>query len=70
MQLQGICWDIDSDGRPWPVLALEKSQFGDLFHLAKIPVGREMGFDDRLGICSDIGVALMDMHAISKLSFH
>jgi hypothetical protein len=66
-QLQGICWDISpEDGKPWPVLVFEKSQFGDLYHFASLPVGREMNISDRIRLCVDIGKAVMSMHSSSK----
>ncbi|KAI1123368.1 kinase-like domain-containing protein [Nemania abortiva] len=63
-QLQGICWDISpKDGKPWPVLVFEKSQFGDLYRFASLPVGREMSMSDSIGLCVDIGRAVVNMHA-------
>jgi hypothetical protein len=78
VELQGICWDIplkteishiketatislDKD-KVWPVLVFEKSQFGDLYHFARLPVGRELGIDERIKLCLDIGTAVVDMH--------
>ncbi|KAI1284233.1 TPR-like protein [Xylaria sp. FL0933] len=63
-QLQGICWDISpDDGKPWPVLVFEKSQFGDLYDFASLPVGRDMDVSNRIKLCVDIGTALLDMHS-------
>ncbi|KAI1631178.1 TPR-like protein [Biscogniauxia mediterranea] len=63
-QLQGICWDISpEDDKPWPVLVFEKTHFGDLYNFMRLPLGREMGFRDRLNLCIDIGTAIADMHS-------
>lgn len=65
-QLQGICWDISpDDDKPWPVLVFEKSHLGDLHHFARHG-GRDMTVDERLGLCVDIGRAIIDMHLNSK----
>lgn len=65
-QLQGICWDIAPNDKPWPVLVIEKTQFGDLYNFAQLPVGREIGIAERVKLCVDIGTAIRDMHSISK----
>jgi hypothetical protein len=82
LELQGICWDIplseDSEteageGNPssqykvWPVLVFEKSEFGDLHNFSMLPVGRDLGFNERLQLCEDIGTAVADMHSKRKL---
>lgn len=64
-QLQEICWEISSDDKPWPVLVFEKADFGDLDHFARHR-GKDMKIDQRLGLCLDIGRAIMDMHANRK----
>lgn len=64
--LQGICWDISTDGKVWPVLVFEKSQFDDLYSFATRPVGRELDIHHRLKLCVEIGEALMYMHSYSK----
>lgn len=66
VQLQGVCWDIDTNDRPWPVIALEKSQYGDLSTFATLPVGRKLTFQERVQICVDIGASVMDMHSNSE----
>lgn len=73
-QLQGISWEIcpgDDRGEEqvdevWPVLVFEKSQLGDLWNMATLPVGREMSFDQRLDLCLDIATALHDIHVLSQ----
>ncbi|KAF4459115.1 serine threonine kinase [Fusarium albosuccineum] len=62
-QLQGICWDISpGDDRPWPVLVFEKSALGDLRRFAR-EEGRHLTIDERLWLCVDIAIAIMDMHS-------
>lgn len=79
LELQGICWDIppkksqnDTEVTPprcsnnevvFPVLVFEKSQFGDLYHFARLPIGRELGISERLKICLDIGSAITHMQS-------
>ncbi len=60
-QLQGICWEISDDDRPWPVLVFEKAHFGDLDHFARHG-GKDMKIGKRLALCLDIGRAIIDMH--------
>jgi len=70
VELQGICWDVafDSKGnnKVWPVLVFEKSQYGDLYDFAMLPVGRELRFMERLKLCIDVSIAISDMHFNSK----
>ena len=61
-ELQGICWDIESDEDIWPCLVFEKSQYGDLQTFLGMPVGRRLSIAERLELCVDIGTALSDMH--------
>lgn len=72
VELQGICWDIAFDckgnNKVWPVLVFEKSQYGDLYGFAMLPVGRELRFMERLKLCVDVGIAISDMHFNSKFS--
>lgn len=68
-QLQGICWDISPDDKPWPVLVFEKSHLGDLHHFARHG-GRDMTFHERLKLCVDIGRAVADMHSNRKRGIH
>ncbi|KAK4182692.1 kinase-like domain-containing protein, partial [Podospora australis] len=64
VSLEGICWDISThDHRPWPVLVFEKTEFGDLTRFSRLPLGREMGIEQRLRLCLDIAKAIKDMHS-------
>lgn len=65
-KLQGICWDISSDGKVWPVLVFEKSQFDDLYSFAARPVGKELNIHHRLRFCVEIGEAITYMHSHSR----
>jgi hypothetical protein len=62
VELQGVCWDVESNDKVWPVLVFEKTRFGDLHDFLTLPVGREIGFAQRLKLCVDIGTAILDMH--------
>jgi len=66
VRLEGICWDIPSNDQVWPVLVFEKTQLGDLYHFAKSGNGRSLGMEDRLKLCVDVGIAIMDMHSNSQ----
>lgn len=63
VELEGVCWDVKSDGKVWPVLVFEKTQHGDLYDFAMRPTGRDLSFAQRLKFCIDIGVAIKDMHS-------
>lgn len=66
IDLQGICWEISSDHKVWPVLVLEKSTFGNLYDFLRLPTGRDLSMNDRLGLCLNIIMAIVDMHSICK----
>ncbi|KAH8896841.1 kinase-like protein [Thozetella sp. PMI_491] len=66
-QLEGICWDVSPDNpashwKVWPVLVFEKAPYSDLYHFVKLDIARELGINDRLKLCIDIGSALAHMH--------
>ena len=64
--LEGICWDIPGDGNQiWPVLIFEKTEFGDLYDFAKTGRGSALSTQEKLGLCTDIGIAIRDMHTNS-----
>ena len=67
-QLQGLCWDIEADGRVWPVLLFERSHYGDLYSFLKTNVGKKLNAGERLKFCVDIGKAISEMHSYSKPS--
>lgn len=66
-RIEGICWDLVSDEKVWPVLVFEKPQYGDLNTFMTSNAGKELDFKDRLDISLDVAFAVRDLHAISKL---
>jgi hypothetical protein len=62
VELEGICWDIISEDEVWPVLMFEKSKCGDLNDFITSRVGRSLGIVERLNLCLDAGIAIVDMH--------
>ena len=70
-QLQGICFDVTSAEEVWPVLVLEKSEFGDLHNFADMPLWNELDVHEKIRLCVQIGDAIGEMHSTSKWeSFH
>ena len=65
-QLQGLCWDISTDSKVWPVLVFEKSPLGDFHDFLESPVGRNLDAARSLKLCLDVGTAIMDLHAVGK----
>ena len=63
--LQGICWDVSSNGKVWPVLVFERSQYGDLRSFSKHSEWKTLNVRQRGKLCFDIGDALADMHSSS-----
>lgn len=51
----------------WPILVFEKAHWGDLWQFARTPAGRELGFEERLKICLEVGRAIADMHSNREL---
>jgi hypothetical protein len=69
VNLEGICWELPlASQKVWPVLILEKSQLGDLQSFICSEKGRKIGFEERLGLCTDVGSALKTMHQCRKAS--
>ena len=69
-KLQGICWDISSDGKVWQVLVFEKSQFDGLYSFATRPIAKELEIHHRPKLCVDIGEPIIYMHSHRALSIH
>jgi hypothetical protein len=64
VQLQGLSWDIRQPyDKPWPALIFEKTDFGDMYNFASLPIGRQMSFDDRIKLCVDVGQGIIGMHS-------
>lgn len=81
LQLEGICWDVlPGEGEPIsrdnpikagnggivPVLVFEKANHGDLSSFMMHGVGKQLGFTERLKMCTSIAKAIAAMHSISK----
>jgi serine/threonine protein kinase len=67
IELAGICWDVVAEtGKVWPVLVFEKAQYGDLQTFMRQVGGKQLGWEDRLKLCADVGRAVADMHSNSK----
>ena len=67
IRLEGVCWDFTDEG-VWPVLVFRKADHGNLREFLWSEEGRNITFAQRLQICSDIGSAVMTMHAFRKIS--
>lgn len=70
VQLIGICWDIPRDDQVWPVLVFEKTHLGDLYHFAQFGNGKDLSLKDKLKICTDVGIAIRDMHLNSRTAIY
>ena len=63
-RLEGICWDVVSGcEKVWPVLVFEKARYGDLQTFMERAEGKILTIEERLNICADIAIAVMDMHS-------
>jgi len=68
VNLEGICWEIKArTEKAIPVLVFEKAAW-DLKQFMNVCEGMKMTIADRLKICTDIGSAIMTLHA-NGLSF-
>lgn len=70
--LRGICWEVPlvkplENSEAWPILVFEMAQWGDLWQFARTPARRELGFEERLKICLEVGRAIADMHSNREL---
>jgi hypothetical protein len=66
IRLEGVCWDFTDDG-VWPVLVFKKAHHGNLREFLWSEEGKSITFSQRLQICSEIGSAVMTMHAFRKI---
>ncbi|KAA8903441.1 kinase-like domain-containing protein [Sphaerosporella brunnea] len=63
VNLEGICWEImPMTQKAVPVLVFEKAAW-DLQQFMKVQEGMNMSTEERLNICTDIGSAIMALHA-------
>lgn len=67
IRLEGVCWELTDDG-VWPVLVFKKAEHGNLREFLWSEEGKNITFAQRLQICSEIGSAVMTMHAFRKTS--
>ena len=71
IRLEGVCWDFTIDG-VWPVLVFRKAGHGNLREFLWSEEGKNttfaQRFAQRIQICSEIGSAIMTMHAFRKIS--
>jgi hypothetical protein len=67
IRLEGICWDV-KESVVWPVLAFRKATHGNLGDFLSSEPGKRLKFEQRLQICSDIGAAVMTMHAFRMMT--
>jgi hypothetical protein len=67
IRLEGVCWDFTEDG-VWPVLVFRKADHGNLREFLWSKEGGDITFAQRLQICSEIGSAVMTLHAFRMIS--
>ena len=64
IQLEGLCWDIDSKkDEILPVLVFERASYNDATNFFAEDEATRLSFEDRLGLCVDIGNALQSLHS-------
>lgn len=64
INLEGMAFEVDQDsGEIWPVLVFKKAEFGSLRSFMNSGGGKDISFDRKLKLCSEIGSAIMAMHA-------
>lgn len=66
--LEGICWDIPDDDQVWPVLVFQKSHLGDLHRFERLEKFKNLSMNDKLNLCTDVGIAIRDMHNNGMIS--
>ena len=67
-QIQGISWDVDLESESVrPVLAFEKSPYGDLEKFMHCDAGTSMPFQDRLRLCGQVATVVADLHLCGEL---
>jgi hypothetical protein len=62
IRLEAVCWEFRADDL-WPVLVFKKTPHGDLRRFMQSAEGRQITFEERLRLCSDIAAAIMTMHS-------
>ena len=63
VQLEGVSWNVASNGKVWPVLVFEKSEIGNLWAFAQTKAGKALSLLERIGLCKAMAAALQFMHS-------
>ena len=63
VSLLGVCWEVCSVGKVWPVLVFEKSQHGDLSRFANSSAGIQTTLEDKLSLIVDVLTGVIEMHS-------
>lgn len=66
-QLKGLCWDFSDENEVYPVFVFEMSKLGDLYYFASFGQGQALPFHSKLQLCVDVGLAIRDLHAGSRI---
>lgn len=67
IDLEGIIFHIDHDTEElWPALVFKKAPFGSLDKFMGSDAGTSISIPKRLKLCSEIGAAIMTMHAAGE----
>lgn len=67
VDLEGICWEINDQGYPLPVLVYQRTMHDNLSKFLSTDEGKSLSTEQRLGICMDIAAGLAALHTCSKL---
>lgn len=67
VRLEGICWDVSPPKeKVWPVFVFEKAEMGNLeTFMQERPIGKNLGFEERVELCADAGKGICMMHSCS-----
>lgn len=64
--LEGVSWDIESDGKVWPVLVYEKAKYGSIRTASENPelmTSIELNLKMKLQICFHVAKGLVTLHS-------
>ena len=62
-RLEGVSWDIKSDGEVWPVLMSEKTKHGSLAKLVVSKEGQSLTVIQKLKLFTETALAIRDLHS-------
>jgi hypothetical protein len=73
VRLEGVCWDVvnstdNEEEKVWPVLVFEKAGMGSLEFFMQKGKGKNLGFEERVELCKDVGRGIWVMHGCCKFS--